>query len=118
MFKSKTVGNGINGAADGAEFSGALGSGARPESTPVSCIGSGMSIVGNVECSGSAHVFGRIEGELRASELVIGEGAQIQGSVIAQEVTVSGTVKGPQKKIVESPTLAASLTPGADITVQ
>src|SRR5215217_8903445 len=67
---------------------------ATPVSSPVSCIGSGMSIVGNVECSGSAQVFGRIEGELRASELVIGEGAQIQGSVIAQEVTVSGTVKG------------------------
>ena len=62
--------------------------------TPVSCIGSGMSIVGNVECKGPAQVFGRIEGELRASELVIGEGAQIQGSVIAEEVTVSGTVKG------------------------
>jgi cytoskeletal protein CcmA (bactofilin family) len=53
-----------------------------------------MSIVGNVECSGPAQVFGRIEGELRASDLVIGEGAQIQGSVVAQEVTVSGTVKG------------------------
>jgi cytoskeletal protein CcmA (bactofilin family) len=53
-----------------------------------------MSIVGNVQCTGSAHVFGRIEGELRASDLLIGEGAQIQGSVVAQEVTVSGIVKG------------------------
>jgi cytoskeletal protein CcmA (bactofilin family) len=79
MFNSKTAANGEDG---------------RAESTPVSCIGSGMSIVGNVECSGPAQVFGRIEGELRASDLVIGEGAHIQGSVIAQEVTVSGTVKG------------------------
>ena len=79
MFNSKTAANGGDGRAD---------------SKPVSCIGSGMSIVGNVECSGPAQVFGRIEGELRASDLVIGEGAQIQGSVIAQEVTVSGTVKG------------------------
>jgi len=103
MFKSKTPANGRNGVANGADGGGApaqpLGSAAhstaaRAESSPVSCIGSGMSIVGNVECSGSAQVFGRIEGELRASELVIGEGAQIQGSVIAQEVTVSGTVKG------------------------
>src|SRR6516162_6705885 len=31
-----------------------------------SCIGSGMSIAGNIECSGPAQVFGRIEGELRA----------------------------------------------------
>ena len=59
-----------------------------------SCIGSGMSIVGNVECSGAAQVFGQIEGELRATELLIGEGAQVEGSVQAQEVTICGRVKG------------------------
>jgi cytoskeletal protein CcmA (bactofilin family) len=59
-----------------------------------SCIGSGMSIVGNIECNGPAQVFGRIKGELRASDLVIGDGAQIEGSVIAQDVTVCGRVKG------------------------
>jgi cytoskeletal protein CcmA (bactofilin family) len=58
-----------------------------------SCIGSGMSIVGN-ECDGPAQVFGRIKGELRASTLLIGDGAQIEGSVIAQDVTVCGSVKG------------------------
>jgi cytoskeletal protein CcmA (bactofilin family) len=59
-----------------------------------SCIGSGMSIVGNIECNGPAQVFGRVKGELRASELLIGDGAQIEGSVIAQDVTVCGRVKG------------------------
>ena len=59
-----------------------------------STIGSGMSIVGNIECSGPAQVFGRVKGELRASELLIGDGAQIEGSVIAQDVTVCGRVKG------------------------
>jgi cytoskeletal protein CcmA (bactofilin family) len=59
-----------------------------------SCIGSGMSIVGNIECNGQAQVFGRIKGELRASDLLIGDGAQIEGSVIAQDVTVCGRVKG------------------------
>jgi cytoskeletal protein CcmA (bactofilin family) len=59
-----------------------------------SCIGSGMSIVGNVECNGRAQVFGRIEGELRASALLIGDGAQVEGNVIAQDVTVCGHVKG------------------------
>jgi cytoskeletal protein CcmA (bactofilin family) len=39
-------------------------------------------------------VFGRIEGELRASDLVVGDGAQIEGNVIAQNVTVCGRVKG------------------------
>ena len=59
-----------------------------------SCIGSGMSIAGNIECSGPAQVFGRIEGELRASDLLIGDGAQVEGNVIAQDVTVCGRVKG------------------------
>jgi len=71
---------------------------ARPQADTqtgtVSCIGSGMSIIGNVECNGPAQVFGRIEGEVHASDLLIGDGAQIEGTVIAQEVTVCGTVKG------------------------
>jgi cytoskeletal protein CcmA (bactofilin family) len=59
-----------------------------------SCIGSGMSIVGKIECNGPVQVFGRIEGELRASELIISDGAQIDGSVIAQDLTVRGRIKG------------------------
>jgi cytoskeletal protein CcmA (bactofilin family) len=65
-----------------------------PKAGAGSCIGSGMSIVGNIECKGQAQVFGRIEGELRASQLLIGNGAQVEGSVIAQDVTVCGRVKG------------------------
>jgi cytoskeletal protein CcmA (bactofilin family) len=72
----------------------------RPEPTttrksgPDSCIGSGMSIVGKIDCNGPVQVFGRIEGELRASDLLVGEGATIDGSVIAQNVTVCGSIKG------------------------
>jgi cytoskeletal protein CcmA (bactofilin family) len=70
---------------------------AGPEPTKAgmgSCIGSDMSIVGNIECNGPAKVFGRIEGELRASDLLIGDGAQVEGTVIAQNVTVCGSLKG------------------------
>jgi cytoskeletal protein CcmA (bactofilin family) len=59
-----------------------------------SCIGAGMSIVGKIECNGPAQVFGRIEGEVRASDLLVGDGATIDGSVIAQNVTVCGRIKG------------------------
>jgi cytoskeletal protein CcmA (bactofilin family) len=65
-----------------------------PKAGTASCIGSGMSIIGNTECNGAAQVFGRIEGELCASDLLIGNGAQVEGSVIAQDVTVCGRVKG------------------------
>jgi len=59
-----------------------------------SCIGAGMSIVGKIECNGPAQVFGRIEGEVRASDLLVGDGATIDGSVIAQSVIVCGRIKG------------------------
>jgi cytoskeletal protein CcmA (bactofilin family) len=95
MFRIKERENDSNAVA-GAAVSGTM---AQPQrlavgATTVSCIWSDMSIVGIVECSGPAQVFGRVEGELRATDLIIGEGAQIEGSVVAQEVTVSGRVKG------------------------
>jgi cytoskeletal protein CcmA (bactofilin family) len=61
---------------------------------PDSCIGSGMSIVGKIDCNGPAQVFGRVEGELRASDLMIGDGAEIEGNIVAQNVIVCGHVKG------------------------
>ena len=53
-----------------------------------------MSIVGQVVCTGEARVFGRIEGELRASDLLLDNGSQVEGNVVAQEVIVRGHVKG------------------------
>jgi cytoskeletal protein CcmA (bactofilin family) len=65
---------------------------ARPEA--VCSIGSGTSIVGNITCDGPAQFYGHIEGEVRGSDLLIGEGAEVVGNVIAQEVTVRGRIKG------------------------
>jgi cytoskeletal protein CcmA (bactofilin family) len=70
-----------------------------PKPETVSSIGSGMSIVGQVVCTGQARVFGRIEGELRVSDLLLAESAQVEGDVIAQEVTVRGHVKGTIRSV-------------------
>src|SRR5215470_10261604 len=96
LFKSKAPEKAKNAAANAAEVVGRTvqphdQSWARSEPTTKagtgSCIGSDMSIVGKIDCNGPAQVFGRIEGELRASDLLIGEGATIDGSVLAQNVT-------------------------------
>src|SRR5262249_6621316 len=50
-------------------------------------------------CDGPAQVCGRIEGELRASDLLIGDGAKIDGTVIAQNITVCGHVRGTIRAI-------------------
>src|SRR5262245_13786856 len=59
-----------------------------------SCICSGMSIFGKIECNGPAQIFGRIEGELRASDPLNSDDAQVEGNIIAQSVTICGHVKG------------------------
>jgi cytoskeletal protein CcmA (bactofilin family) len=106
LFKSKAPEKGKNAAGNAAEVmrravqaqrSVVEHAAARPPMTKAgttSCIGSSMSIVGNIECKGPAQVFGRIEGALHASDLLIGDGAQVEGNVIAQDVTVCGRVKG------------------------
>jgi cytoskeletal protein CcmA (bactofilin family) len=52
-----------------------------------------MWIVGNIECKGQAQVFGRIEGELRGSDLLISVLPSICAHVL-RNVTVCGRVKG------------------------
>ena len=106
LFKSKAPEKAKNAAANAAEVTERMvrqqhsvveqvaASPPVPKAGTGSCIGSGMSIIGNIECNGPTQVFGRIEGEVRASDLLIGDGAQVEGSVIAQQVTVRGRVKG------------------------
>jgi len=65
---------------------------AKPEA--ISSIGSDMSIVGKILCDAPVEVLGHIVGELRGTHLMIGEGARVEGSVAAQEVTVLGRIKG------------------------
>ena len=63
-------------------------------SETISTLGPGMAIVGKIDCQGTLHIFGRIQGELRATNVLIGNGAQFDGNVIAQGVTIDGRLKG------------------------
>ena len=68
------------------------GNGSQPEAA--SSISSGLSIVGKIIGHGALTLFGRVEGEVRASNVAIAEGAQIVGDVVAEELTVGGHLKG------------------------
>jgi cytoskeletal protein CcmA (bactofilin family) len=71
------------------------GAATAPEpSETISSIGYGMTIVGKIVGDGVLEIFGRFEGELRAATVLIGEGAHVEGKVIAQELTIGGRVKG------------------------
>jgi len=65
---------------------------AAPEA--VSSISSGLSIVGKIVGEGSLGIFGHVEGEVQASTVQIGDGAQVEGNIVAEELTIGGRVKG------------------------
>jgi cytoskeletal protein CcmA (bactofilin family) len=73
----------------------AVASAAGPESADkTSTISSDMTIVGKITGDGIVKIFGRVEGELRASTIMISDGAHVEGEVAAEEVTIGGSVKG------------------------
>jgi cytoskeletal protein CcmA (bactofilin family) len=69
----------------------------------VSTIGSGMLITGNILCAGSLQICGRVIGDIHASQLVICEGAKVEGKVIAPDLIIqgafSGTINGNNVKL-------------------
>ena len=66
-----------------------LRSGAEP-----SIISADLRVVGDLHCSGELQVKGNVEGDIKSRSVTIGEGAQVQGSVMADSVHISGTIKG------------------------
>ena len=70
--------------------------GAPGKSSPdaVSALGRGMLVTGNIICAGTVQIFGRVVGDIHASNLVICEGAHVEGNVTAQEAVIQGFFKG------------------------
>jgi cytoskeletal protein CcmA (bactofilin family) len=60
----------------------------------VSSISAGMTVTGKIAGSGAVKILGRVEGELHASTVLIADGAEVEGDVVAEELTVGGRVKG------------------------
>jgi cytoskeletal protein CcmA (bactofilin family) len=60
----------------------------------ISSISAGMTVIGKIAGSGAVKILGRVEGELHASTVLIADGAEVEGDVVAEELTVGGRVKG------------------------
>ena len=61
---------------------------------PASLISPDLTITGNLQTAGDVQVEGRIEGDIRAHLLTVGESATIQGEIMADDVVVNGRVTG------------------------
>ena len=70
--------------------------GALKTSVP-SIISADLRINGDLVCSGDVQVDGWVEGDIQSRNIVIGEGATVQGSLQAESVRVCGLVNGQIK---------------------
>jgi cytoskeletal protein CcmA (bactofilin family) len=66
----------------------------RNASSDESTISAGMTIVGKISGEGTVKIFGRIEGELHATTVEIAQGAEVEGDIVADDLSVGGRVKG------------------------
>jgi cytoskeletal protein CcmA (bactofilin family) len=74
--------------------SGGQPSGGQRSTDQVSAIARDITVVGKIFGEGTVKILGRIEGELKASTVWIQEGAQVEGDVVAEDLTIAGEVKG------------------------
>ena len=62
---------------------------------PETIVSSGLRIEGELRSSGNIRIDGTVNGKVQTSQdLVIGQGAQIEADLIAQNALIAGTVKG------------------------
>jgi cytoskeletal protein CcmA (bactofilin family) len=56
-------------------------------------IGEGVIVNGNIEMCEDAHIYGVINGEIKAKDVVIGETGQINGHLVADNIEVRGKIQ-------------------------
>jgi cytoskeletal protein CcmA (bactofilin family) len=59
-----------------------------------SVIARGMQVTGNIMCTGSLQIFGRVTGDIHAAQLSIREGARVEGKITAPDAVIEGAFNG------------------------
>ena len=59
-----------------------------------SILASDLTIVGNLRTTGDINVEGTVQGDIRAHLLTVGESANIEGEIVADDIVVTGKVTG------------------------
>jgi cytoskeletal protein CcmA (bactofilin family) len=66
----------------------------KARSLSISTISEDLTITGNVESQGELHLNGQVQGDVHCVALVLGENAQLEGNVVAEDVMVRGRLIG------------------------
>jgi cytoskeletal protein CcmA (bactofilin family) len=67
----------------------------RTDQIPFSIIASDMTVIGDLETEGVVRIEGRVKGTVRVgSQILVAQGATIEGDLHTQEAIIAGTVTG------------------------
>jgi cytoskeletal protein CcmA (bactofilin family) len=66
----------------------------RAENPSLSIISAGTTVVGDVETAGVIKIEGRVQGTIRAAQILLAKGGVIEGNLITQEAVLGGEVTG------------------------
>jgi cytoskeletal protein CcmA (bactofilin family) len=61
---------------------------------PLSRIGSGLTVTGELETEGELHVHGKVQGSLLADRLVLASDGEVEGDIVARDALIGGRVNG------------------------
>ena len=67
---------------------------AQDSSSLISTISEDLTITGSVTSQGELHLNGQVQGDVHCVALVLGENAQLEGNVVADDVMVRGRLIG------------------------
>ena len=95
----------------GSEVEPAPGAQARRAS---SFIGPDLTVEGLIEARGNLRIDGCVYGDVFANSIVVSQGASIEGSIVARDVVIGGTIKGSVRG--DSLTLDQTACVEADVT--
>ena len=68
---------------------------AWPGNAPSTVIQSDLTIIGDLQTDGHIEVDGRVIGNVSGSSVTVGETGQIEGSILADTITILGIAVGP-----------------------
>ena len=67
----------------------------RTDQIPFSIIASDMTVIGDLQTEGVVRIEGRVKGTVRVgAQILVAQGATIEGDLHTQEAVISGTVTG------------------------
>jgi Polymer-forming cytoskeletal len=57
-------------------------------------LGEELTVTGNVKAKGKLRLDGRVQGDIHCVSLVLGQNSQLEGNATAEDVVISGRLKG------------------------